>query len=118
MAAEQGANEVSLAVLAITIVTVVVFFPVTLLFGVSKFLFTALALAVDDFVCLLLILSQSPLFLSIVHFFSAASCITSKAKTDQNNRGSNAVMRPSTSSLRECWAFMIAGCRRRSIGRG
>jgi HAE1 family hydrophobic/amphiphilic exporter-1 len=46
VAAEQGTNEVSLAVLAITIVTVVVFFPVTLLYGVSKFLFTALALAV------------------------------------------------------------------------
>jgi multidrug efflux pump subunit AcrB len=46
IAAEQGANEVSLAVLAITIVTVVVFFPVTLLYGVSKYLFTALALAV------------------------------------------------------------------------
>ena len=46
VAAEQGANEVSLAVLAITLVTIVVFFPVTLLFGVSKYLFTALALAV------------------------------------------------------------------------
>jgi HAE1 family hydrophobic/amphiphilic exporter-1 len=46
VASEQGANEVSLAVLAITLVTVVVFFPVTLLFGVSKYLFTALALAV------------------------------------------------------------------------
>jgi hydrophobic/amphiphilic exporter-1 (mainly G- bacteria), HAE1 family len=46
VAAEQGTNEVGLAVLAITIVTVVVFFPVTLLYGVSKFLFTALALAV------------------------------------------------------------------------
>jgi hydrophobic/amphiphilic exporter-1 (mainly G- bacteria), HAE1 family len=46
VAAEQGANEVSLAVLAITLVTVVVFFPVTLLYGVSKFLFTALALGV------------------------------------------------------------------------
>jgi hydrophobic/amphiphilic exporter-1 (mainly G- bacteria), HAE1 family len=46
VAAEQGTNEVGLAVLAITIVTVVVFFPVTLLFGVSKYLFTALALAV------------------------------------------------------------------------
>src|SRR5277367_1186664 len=46
VAAERGANEVGLAVLAITIVTVVVFFPVTLLFGVSKYLFTALALAV------------------------------------------------------------------------
>ena len=46
VAAEKGAREVGLAVLAITIVTVVVFFPVTLLFGVSKFLFTALALSV------------------------------------------------------------------------
>ncbi|MGC2816064.1 MAG: efflux RND transporter permease subunit, partial [Candidatus Acidiferrum sp.] len=46
VAAEKGANEVGLAVLAITLVTVVVFFPVTLLFGVSKFLFTALALGV------------------------------------------------------------------------
>ena len=46
VASEQGANEVGLAVLAITLVTVVVFFPVTLLFGVSKFLFTALALGV------------------------------------------------------------------------
>ncbi|MGO9639877.1 MAG: efflux RND transporter permease subunit [Candidatus Acidiferrales bacterium] len=45
-AAEKGANEVGLAVLAITLVTVVVFFPVTLLFGVSKYLFTALALGV------------------------------------------------------------------------
>jgi len=45
-ASEKGANEVGLAVLAITIVTVVVFFPVTLLYGVSKFLFTALALSV------------------------------------------------------------------------
>ncbi len=40
VASEHGANEVALAVLAITLVTVVVFFPVTLLFGVSKYLFT------------------------------------------------------------------------------
>lgn len=46
VASEHGANEVSLAVLAITLVTVVVFFPVTLLYGVNKFLFTALALSV------------------------------------------------------------------------
>src|ERR1700758_1257043 len=45
-ASANGANEVSLAVLAITLVTVVVFFPVTFLFGVSKYLFTALALGV------------------------------------------------------------------------
>ena len=46
MAAEQGGSEVSLAVLAATLTTVVVFFPVTFLYGVSKFLFSALALAV------------------------------------------------------------------------
>jgi multidrug efflux pump subunit AcrB len=46
VAAEKGGQEVSLPVLAATLTTIVVFFPVTLLFGVSKFLFTALALAV------------------------------------------------------------------------
>ena len=45
VAAEQGAAEVNLAVLAATLVDVVDFFPVTMLFGVSKFLFSALALA-------------------------------------------------------------------------
>ncbi len=46
VAGDKGANEVALAVLAITLVAVVVFFPVTFLFGVSKFLFGALALGV------------------------------------------------------------------------
>ena len=46
VAAIHGANEVALAVLAIMLVAVVVFFPVTFLFGVSKYLFTALALGV------------------------------------------------------------------------
>jgi multidrug efflux pump subunit AcrB len=45
-AAVRGANEVVLPVLAITLIAVVVFFPVTFLFGVSKDLFSALALAV------------------------------------------------------------------------
>jgi hydrophobic/amphiphilic exporter-1 (mainly G- bacteria), HAE1 family len=44
-AAEQGGAEVSMAVLAATLVDVVDFFPVTFLYGVSKFLFSALALA-------------------------------------------------------------------------
>ncbi len=44
-AAELGGQEVSLAVLAATLVGVVCFFPVVFLFGVSKFLFSALALA-------------------------------------------------------------------------
>jgi multidrug efflux pump subunit AcrB len=45
VAAEQGGAEVNLAVLAATLVDVVDFFPVTMLYGVSKFLFSALALA-------------------------------------------------------------------------
>jgi multidrug efflux pump subunit AcrB len=45
-AAEKGGREVALPVLAATLTTVVVFFPVTFLYGVSRFLFSALALAV------------------------------------------------------------------------
>ncbi len=45
-AAERGGREVALPVLAATLTTAVVFFPVTFLYGVSKFLFSALALAV------------------------------------------------------------------------
>src|ERR1700729_1413680 len=44
-AAEEGGAEVSLAVLAATLVDVVDFLPVTFLYGVSKFLFSSLALA-------------------------------------------------------------------------
>ena len=64
VAAEMGANEVGLAVLAITVVTIVVFFPVTLLFGVSKFLFTALALGVviSLFASYFVAISVVPLF--------------------------------------------------------
>ena len=46
VAAEKGGAEVSLAVLAATLTTIVVFFPVVFLYGVSRFLFTALAVAV------------------------------------------------------------------------
>jgi multidrug efflux pump subunit AcrB len=46
VAAEKGGQEVALPVLAGTLTTVVVFFPVTMLYGVSRFLFSALALAV------------------------------------------------------------------------
>jgi multidrug efflux pump subunit AcrB len=46
VAAETGGKEVAFPVLASTLTTAVVFFPVTLLAGVSKFLFSAMALAV------------------------------------------------------------------------
>jgi multidrug efflux pump subunit AcrB len=44
-AAELGGQEVSLAVLAATLVGVVNFFPVIFLYGIAKFLFSALALS-------------------------------------------------------------------------
>jgi hydrophobic/amphiphilic exporter-1 (mainly G- bacteria), HAE1 family len=46
VAAENGGKEVALAVLAATLTTAIVFFPVTFLSGVSVFLFSALASAV------------------------------------------------------------------------
>jgi HAE1 family hydrophobic/amphiphilic exporter-1 len=45
-AAEEGGNEVALPVLAATCTTAIVFFPVVFLYGVSRFLFVALALTV------------------------------------------------------------------------
>jgi multidrug efflux pump subunit AcrB len=45
-ASQEGGKEVQLAVLAATFSTAIVFFPVVLLTGVSKYLFTSLALAV------------------------------------------------------------------------
>ncbi len=64
VAAEEGGSEVSLAVLAATLTTVVVFFPVTFLYGVSKFLFSALALAVvvSLFVSYFVAMTVIPLF--------------------------------------------------------
>lgn len=46
VAAEKGGQEVALPVLAATLTTIVVFFPVVFLYGVSRFLFVALAWAV------------------------------------------------------------------------
>ena len=46
IAAEKGGREVALPVLAATLTTAIVFFPVTFLSGVSQFLFTALASSV------------------------------------------------------------------------
>src|SRR6201997_409245 len=65
-AAETGGAEVSLAVLAATLTTVVVFFPVTFLYGVSKFLFSALALAVviSLFASYVVAMTVIPLFCS------------------------------------------------------
>ena len=66
----------ALAVLAITLVAVVVFFPVTFLFGVSKYLFTALALGVVIalFASYFVAVTVVPLFCA--HFLKAVSTTT------------------------------------------
>jgi len=46
VAAEKGGSEIALAVLAATCTTSIVFFPVTLFYGVSRYLFADLALGV------------------------------------------------------------------------
>ncbi len=66
VAAERGGNEVALPVLAATLTTVVVFFPVLFLYGVSRFLFTALALAV-----VLSLLASYLVALTVVPLFCA-----------------------------------------------
>ena len=64
VAAEKGGQEVALPVLSATLTTVVVFFPVTFLYGVSKFLFSALAMAValSLFASYVVALTVVPLF--------------------------------------------------------
>ena len=64
IAAEKGGNEVAVAVLAATITTAIVFFPVIFLYGVSRFLFVALAMAVvlSLFASYLVAMTVVPLF--------------------------------------------------------
>jgi len=64
VAAEKGGEEVAMAVLASTLATAVVFFPVVFLYGVSKYLFTALALGVvlSLFASYVVALTVVPLF--------------------------------------------------------
>ncbi len=66
VAARQGAEEVALPVLASTITTVIVFFPVMFLFGVAKYMFSALALAV-----VLAMLASYVVAMSVIPIFCA-----------------------------------------------
>ncbi len=66
IAAQLGGVEVTLAVLAATLVDVVDFFPVTFLYSVSRFLFTALALAfcISLLISFVVAMTVIPLFCS------------------------------------------------------
>jgi len=104
-AAESGGSEVSLAVLAATLTTVVVFFPVTFLFGVSKFLFSALALAVviSLFASYVVAMTVIPLFCS--RFLQAVP-------HSSGNAGHEYEVEPTSAYGRSRWERFTAGFNR------
>ena len=63
-AADKGGREVAMPVLAATFTTAIVFFPVTFLYGVSRYLFTALAssVVISLFVSYIVAMTVVPLF--------------------------------------------------------
>ncbi|HXO04929.1 MAG TPA: efflux RND transporter permease subunit [Candidatus Sulfotelmatobacter sp.] len=96
VAAVNGANEVALPVLAIMLVAVVVFFPVTFLFGVSKYLFSALALAVvialfaSYFDAVTVVPLFCAFFLNPVHQLEGESGTSHKSWSERFHAGFNA----------------------------
>jgi len=78
-AASDGAEEVALPVLASTLTTMIVFFPVMFLFGVAKYLFSALSLAV--------VLSMAGSYLvamTVIPIFCARFLSTEAARADES----------------------------------
>jgi multidrug efflux pump subunit AcrB len=81
-AARDGAEEVALPVLASTITTCIVFVPVMFLFGVAKYLFSALALAV--------VLSMGASYLvamSVIPIFCSRFLTTEMAVAAEHHEG-------------------------------
>ena len=93
----------ALPVLAATLTTVVVFFPVVFLYGVSRFLFTALALAV-----VLSLLASYVVALTVVPLFCAKLIKGHAAEGAGEARrtarvGASGSTRGSTASSTRCW---------------
>ncbi len=112
-AAEQGGKEVQLAVLAATFTTAIVFFPVVFLSGVSKYLFTALALGVVLALAAsyLVAMSRGAAVLLALHQI-AHTVARPKASTKAD--GWSACSRPFNRGLRpRCWRSTTIPSRRR-----
>ena len=77
-AARIGAEEVALPVFASTITTCIVFFPVMFLFGVSKYLFGALALAVVLSMGASYLVAMSVIPIFCARFLTAADAIVAE----------------------------------------
>ena len=114
-AAEIGGKEVAMPVLAATLATMIVFFPVIFLYGVSKFLFTALAVAV------VLSLAASYLVaMTVVPLFCAK--FIKRHEADEEIRGDDCphLAGSFTSSMtisKKCFANMIERWQWRFSGR-
>jgi HAE1 family hydrophobic/amphiphilic exporter-1 len=81
-AARDGADEVALPVLASTITTVIVFFPVMFLFGVTKYLFSALALAV-----VLSMLASYVVSMTLIPIYCARFLTAEEAAAEEEGTG-------------------------------
>jgi hydrophobic/amphiphilic exporter-1 (mainly G- bacteria), HAE1 family len=81
-AALAGADEVDLPVLASTITTIIVFFPVMFLFGVAKYLFSALALTV-----VLSMIASYVVAMTIVPIYCARFLTAEQAREEERGAG-------------------------------
>jgi hydrophobic/amphiphilic exporter-1 (mainly G- bacteria), HAE1 family len=108
VAAEVGGAEVSLAVLAATLVDVVDFFPVTFLYGVSKFLFSALALAF----CLAL-LASFVVAMTVIPLFCSRYLKAVPHAAEHAKKQGEYEIEPTTAASRSFWDRFTAEFNRR-----
>ena len=108
VAAEVGGAEVNLAVLAATLVDVVDFFPVVFLYGVAKFLFSALALAF----CLSLLASFVVAMTVIPLFCSRFLKAVPHAAEHQNHNKEEYEVEPTSAIDQSWWDRFNAGFNR------
>jgi HAE1 family hydrophobic/amphiphilic exporter-1 len=101
VAAEIGGAEVSLAVLAATLVDVVDFLPVTFLYGVSKFLFSSLALSFCLSLVASFVVAMTVIPLFCARFLKAPGHEAGK-NTGHNSRGEYEV--EPTYAISQSWA--------------
>src|SRR5580658_6917792 len=99
IAAQIGGAEVALAVLAATLVDVVDFFPVTFLYGVSKFLFTALALAFSISLLMSFVVSMTVIPL----FCSCFLGVVPHSHTENTPQTEGEVIEPNKKPRRSLW---------------
>ena len=107
VAAEVGGAEVNLAVLAATLVDVVDFFPVTFLYGVSKFLFSALALAF----CLSL-LASFVVAMTVIPLFCSRFLKSVPHAAPSHGHKSEYEVKPTTATDHSWWDRFTAGFNR------